>query len=564
MKKLLSFFLLVSTLSQASSIIHKSMNYVDPESKVVVAHTISGMKNIEMEKLTSDYWSFLKTQEGDDDLFYLITDKTLKKGNRSFGLLADDVKQVQSLCGYKMHNDEETFAHAVLPPWLEKIYTNKQYELIEKIDFDDPEFQYLREKNIHRGVLSCVIQHYHQKTLGHNQYLYTKESGPLRLTKYASEKKVDLSAIIKTESPSYVLQDNIGADQDENLECTHIIVPDKDFNDPNNDRVKNNLKKYLSDNPEGRVVLAFDDTVNSIRDHYAISPDIKVKNLIVTGKSLKKIGDNFLCDCSDLKEIEFSDGLEEVGNGFLSGCRSLKRLRIRGLKKIGDFSFYDCICLKELELLDPLEDAGDFFANFCVSLEKLKIRGLKKARHTFLLGCRNLKELEFLDELEEVEKIFLAECKSLKKLKIRGLKNVEYDFLNGCICLKELELLYDLEETEDNFLSMCNNLEILKIRGLRKAGNGFLCACNNLKKVEFSDELEEVGDNFLSECHDLKELELSDQLKEVGDYFLEDCKSLEKLTITQALYDKLKKENKLLYIPKNTKIIFKDFDSKKI
>ena len=70
MKKLLSFFLLVSTLSQASSIIHQSMNYVDPESKVVVAHTISGMKNIEMEKLTSDYWSFLKTQEGDDDLFY--------------------------------------------------------------------------------------------------------------------------------------------------------------------------------------------------------------------------------------------------------------------------------------------------------------------------------------------------------------------------------------------------------------------------------------------------------------------------------------------------------------
>ena len=487
MKKIF-YILLVSTLSQASSIIHKSMNYVDPESKVVVAHTISGMKNVEMEKLTSDYWNFLKTQEGDSDLRFLITDKTLKKGSKSFGLLADDVKQVQSLCGYKMHNDEETFAHAVLPPWLEKIYTNKQYELIEKIDFDDPEFQYLKEKNIHRGVLSYVIQHYHQKTLGHNQYLYTKESGPLRLTKYASEKKVDLSAIVITESPSYVLQDNIGADQDENLECTHIIVSDKDLNNPNDDRARDNVKKYLSDNPEGRVVLAFDDTANFIRSSFRIPFGIKVKNLIVTGKSLREVGDDFFYNYSHLKELEFSDQLEEVGHSFLSGCHSLEKLKVRGLKKIGN---------------------------------------------NFLRDCCVLSELEFSDELEEVESYFLSGCDSLERLTVRGLKKIGDSFLSGCHKLKELEL--------NDFLYGCRSLEKLKIKGLKK-----------------------IGDFFLHGCHNLKELELSDDLEEVGNDFLYDSQSLEKLTITQVLYEKLQKEDKLLYIPKNIKIIFKDFDSEKI
>ena len=492
MKKLVYVFLLVSTLSQASSIIHKSMNHLDPESKAVFAHAISGLKNVEMEKLTSDYWNFLKTQEGDSDLRFLITDKTLEKGNRNFGLLAEDVKQIQDRCLCKISHNQETFVYSAL-------------------------IQLLKEKNIHLGLFSYVMQQNHEK------------SETVSLSDQ-SKNIEDLVAVIKKELKNYVLVDQIDLSQSKKLEYTHIVIPVKNLS--HNDKVKNNLKKYLSDNPEGKVVLAFEDTI-SIGNFAHVSS--YVKKLIVSGKSLRKAGNYFFYYSKSLKELELPNELEEVGSNFLSGCSSLEKLKIRGLKKVGDNFLYNCCNLKYLELSDELEEVGSNFLSGCSSLEILKISGLKKIEDNFLYGCGNLKYLELTDELEEVGDKFLFECRGLEKLKIRGLKKVGNSFLNSCCSLKELELLDELEEVERYFLKGCKSLEKLKIRGLKK-----------------------IGDFFLHGCHNLKELELSDDLEEVGNYFLEDCKSLEKLIITEALYDKLKKENKLLYIPKNIKIILKN------
>lgn len=64
---------------------------------------------------------------------------------------------------------------------------------------------------------------------------------------------------------------------------------------------------------------------------------------------------------TDLKEVEFKDGVTEIESHLLEGCKSLERVVLSStVKEIGDRAFMNCENLKTIEWTDGLQSIGEY------------------------------------------------------------------------------------------------------------------------------------------------------------------------------------------------------------
>lgn len=81
--------------------------------------------------------------------------------------------------------------------------------------------------------------------------------------------------------------------------------------------------------------------------------------------NVKYISSGLFYQNTDLKNIEFSEGLEEIGTFAFSGCTGLSEVKMpESLKKIGYSAFSECTGLKDVKLNDQItEISTDAFLN---------------------------------------------------------------------------------------------------------------------------------------------------------------------------------------------------------
>ncbi len=64
---------------------------------------------------------------------------------------------------------------------------------------------------------------------------------------------------------------------------------------------------------------------------------------------------------TDLKEVEFKEGVTEIESRLLEGCKSLETVTLSStVKEIGDRAFMDCESLKTIEWTDDLQSIGEY------------------------------------------------------------------------------------------------------------------------------------------------------------------------------------------------------------
>ena len=367
---------------QASSIIHKSLDYVKPESKAAVRESAVEIRNVDLAQTTIAYKNWL--ENGTGNLRDLITPETEEKGLPVLGYIALDIdtsrdtettKDLNSVKRFAktfvIHSSVREFAHRTLPQWLEAEYDPLHEQILSIAK--KKEYDFLGEESIRLTVADYIVQTWHKQNSGKKKYVHHK-------------KGIDASAAIQTEQKN--IEDILSRAQnafrhvgdiennpiDEYTEC--IIVPASDLkNQPTVITLQNTLNPQTG-NPNLKVIVAFDDQMRSTTRFFKVPHH--VENLIVTGLNIDQIGNYFLTHHVGLKvDLSSLSPVEKVGNYFFATCdaQEINLSALSQVREVGSFFLSGCDELKKIDLspLSRLQEVGDYFLHRCDSLEKIII-----------------------------------------------------------------------------------------------------------------------------------------------------------------------------------------------
>ena len=91
---------------------------------------------------------------------------------------------------------------------------------------------------------------------------------------------------------------------------------------------------------------------------------------IVIPSTVTKIGYNVFQDCTNLEEVEFSEGLEQIGAYSFQNCKSLKKIILPdSVTKVGNSAFDGCNAVTEIKLSPNIKTMGNYAFKSCFALE---------------------------------------------------------------------------------------------------------------------------------------------------------------------------------------------------
>ena len=131
------------------------------------------------------------------------------------------------------------------------------------------------------------------------------------------------------------------------------------------------------------------------------------------GSRLERVGDYAFCDCKNLKNIRFPNGLETIGTNCFWNCALEAVVLPASTESIGPYAFYGCASLKSVRLNEGLEKLGEKVAIdehdweggvfYGSGVESVRIPStLKRLERRTFYGCENLKSVYIPEGVERV------------------------------------------------------------------------------------------------------------------------------------------------------------------
>ena len=286
---------------------------------------------------------------------------------------------------------------------------------------------------------------------------------------------------------------------------------------------------------------------------------------LVVPKWVKEIGAGAF-DC-ELKEIEFSEGVEIIGEKAFSWFAGESIMIPSSVKKIENGAFFTSRRLKDLTISEGAEEIGigafsDSVINFIRLPDSLK-RIEVGAFHSFRENPQ-LKEIYFGENLK-----YLGINNAFTNVEILRLseKNATYYIEKSCIIKKEDNSLVlgcktsvipeSITTIGACAFSFCETFgpELIIPKNVKKIGDKAFELCVAIEKVTMSDNVVDIGEQTFCGCHSLKEIRLSNQLTTIGQATFAQCFNLEHIEIPKNI-NKIGRcaffqSDKLIYLEKD-------------
>ena len=275
---------------------------------------------------------------------------------------------------------------------LKEFYINEHIEGILESSSKKKRIPEIFQGKYEQGLVEYLIQKDCIARYGHKRYVYTRKgfsSSAIRL----DQEIRDVVAGLNTagDEGHYIHINNL---KGETIEAEDVIIVPVEAlqNQTLLDDLKNALDDKKGGNPDATIILAFDDTATSIPNNFKLPGGLTIKNLVITGKLLESVGDEFLSLCRSLVSIILPEGLRTVGNGFLAVCRSLVSIILpEGLHTVGNSFLSDCSSLVSINLPEGLRTVGNYFLVGCSSLVSIILpERLHAVGNNFLVSCSSL------------------------------------------------------------------------------------------------------------------------------------------------------------------------------
>lgn len=248
---------------------------------------------------------------------------------------------------------------------------------------------------------------------------------------------------------------------------------------------------------------------------------------------LEIIGERAFYNCDKIQKIELPKSLKEMRNGYnggvFSNCSGLKKINIPKSLKEGNLAFEGCSLLNEIEWENGITKIPDGLFKNCVGLENIKIPDTvtEIGRYAFE-NCSDLVNISFPNSLQVIGEGAFKDCKKIKDINLpNGLQEMQNGYYNGafsyCTGLQKVSIPSSLKKGYFAFKG-CNSLsEIEWIQGITKIPEGLFRECAGLKSVVIPDSITEIESNAFAECSNLQEIYLPNNTVDIADNAFNKC-----------------------------------------
>lgn len=258
--------------------------------------------------------------------------------------------------------------------------------------------------------------------------------------------------------------------------------------------------------------------------------------------------------CEKITAIVVPDGVLTIGNGAFGQCTALERIKLPALLKLDNVAFSRCSNLKEIDLTNGCEEIGMSAFSDCSSLKRVALpSNLISIGESAFSGADSLEEITIADNAryESVNGVLLEkETKTLIRSNKQGYipEGVE-ELAKSSVGSKEittLELPSTLKgiDAEKVRLYSCSNLTSIKVA----EGNESLYVKNECvisrkdgtvlfgcKTSRIPSEATAIGKSAFARCVGLKEIVIPANVKKIGDEAFFACVDLVKLVLENGV-----------------------------
>lgn len=181
----------------------------------------------------------------------------------------------------------------------------------------------------------------------------------------------------------------------------------------------------------------------------------------IDGKKIVGIGSRAYENCSSVKTLTISDGIEYIQERAFAGCKKLSEIVLpSSLKEIGNSAFYGCSQLSEIVLPASVTKLGDWaFAN-CSALQSIDLPDEIETLDSTFRECSNLEEVTLPAKLRDIGDSTFRSCGALRKIAFpMSLREIGYQAFEFCHSLTEVILNEGLQKIDRYAFAYCNNIE---------------------------------------------------------------------------------------------------------
>lgn len=302
-----------------------------------------------------------------------------------------------------------------------------------------------------------------------------------------------------------------------------------------------------------------------IIEEYSCNRMKNLASLRIPGNVIK-IGMSAFCECRNLRELAFEEGMSVLTLVCYSftDCPKLREINfgtrpIKGVSRDGIMggtgNLFSGSAISEITIPATVDISEMFSAlEGCDYLRKVTIDAKSIKSYTFSNGG-SLEEV-ILRGTVTIEKSVFSRCTSLTAVTFPDtLQTIGEGAFDGCAALARVELPESVEEIGGSAFRGCTAFKEFTFPAKVKAAQGrCLEGCTGLETVTFPEGLESIGARALSGCTALKSIRIPAQVKEIAERAFEGCEGLEQITVAEDNPAFLAREN-LLYDKAQTTLL---------
>lgn len=238
-------------------------------------------------------------------------------------------------------------------------------------------------------------------------------------------------------------------------------------------------------------------------------------------------------NCSNLKDVTFTEGRTEIQSGMFYGCTGLEKIEIpNGIKTIEWSAFSGCTNLKDVKISEDVTKlyGGVFYG--CTSLESINIpSNVISMDSEVFKGCSNLKEVTGMSGICSIPTETFMNCSMLEKVEWNNnITSVGDSAFYGCVSLQQVKIPDSVTNINYKAFYGCTMLQHIDLpQSLTEVGNYAFSGCNSLKAITLPDLLDKLGDYAFSNCEILSEVKLGASLKIIPQYCFYEDSALESI-----------------------------------
>ena len=262
---------------------------------------------------------------------------------------------------------------------------------------------------------------------------------------------------------------------------------------------------------------------------------------------LEIIGEGAFYNCGKIQEIELPKSLKEMKNGYANGafsnCSSLKKINIPKSLKEGNLAFKGCSLLNEIEWEDGITKIPDGLFKNCAGLENVKIPDTvtEIGRYAFE-NCDNLEDVVLSEKMEILDEGAFYDCDKIQEIELpKSLKEMKNGYANGvfsnCSSLKKISIPKLLKEGNLAFKGCSLLNEIEWENGITKIPDGLFKNCAGLENVKIPDTVTEIGRYAFENCSNLVNISFCNNLQVIGEGAFKDCKKIKDINLPNGLQE---------------------------